>query len=94
MRPEHEENGMSLVKVQNKDHREVYVNTHRIDFIEDTGKGFWRVVVGGEGLDLYYDWIKEILRSLPSPSQKPPPTAGPNDGSPAESAFNPPRMFK
>jgi hypothetical protein len=83
---------MSLVKVQNKDHRELYVNTDRIDFIEDTGKGFWRVVVGGEGMDLYYDWIKEILRSFPS--QKPTATAGPNDSSPPESAFNTPRMFK
>ena len=54
---------MSLVKVQNKDGREVYVNTDHIDFMEDTGKGVWRVVVRGQSLDLYYDWVKELLRS-------------------------------
>jgi hypothetical protein len=75
---------MSLVKVQNKDGKDIYLNVDHIDFMEDKGQGIWRVVIGDEGVDLYYDWIKEILRSSSSP--KPEPISA-NDGT-GGGAFN------
>jgi hypothetical protein len=68
---------MNLVKVQNKDGKDIFVNTEHIDFMEDKGHGIWRVVCHGQGLDLYYDWIKEILRFSPAR----------NDRSQTEGAF-------